>query len=312
MPSPTRQICSICERFSIQGSQTAEGATSIKPASKKGPGGTKYFHISHHFSHRRMLILGAVASALGIAMWWLISSSLRSDYLPNPYTVSVALYNLFTYGDPVSGATVQDLMLRTFSHYVPAFVLAFGLAVPFGMLIGISETAGHLSRPFLEAFRPVAPIVFGPFFLIYLGPGLGVFMIVFIGVFIPIVSQIQFGVQHIDPLVLDVAQTLGAHRWTLIRKRVIPAILPNILTGIKVAMGIGWICIIEGELILGTPGIGAMILWSSQLGLYPEMFAGIVLISVIGMLTYLVGWALEKSVTNWLGMEYESAPVTHC
>ncbi|HTY47954.1 MAG TPA: ABC transporter permease [Methanomassiliicoccales archaeon] len=274
--------------------------------------GEQYFHIDHRPHRKLTLGLGAVGVSLGILIWWVLSALVRTAYLPSPYAVAVTLYNLFTGYDHISGLTMWQLISDTLSHYFPAFILAFLLALPIGMLIGISRVADSLSRPFVEVLRPIAPIVFGPLFLIVLGQGQGVFMIVFLGVFIPLVSQIQFGVQHIDPLVLDLGQTMGAHGWTLFRKVIIPSIAPNILAGLKVAIGIGWICIIEGELILGTPGIGAFVLWNSQLGLYSQMFAGIVLISVIGILTYAVGWTVEHMVSKKLGMILESAPVTHC
>lgn len=274
--------------------------------------GEPYFHIDHHIHLKQAFILGIVGTVLGIAIWWALSILLNTSYLPTPYTVAVTLYNLFRGHDPISGLTMGQLIFFTLSHYFPGFILAFLLALPVGILIGINPIASNISRPFLEVFRPIAPIAFGPLFLVILGQAQGVFMIVFLGVFIPLITQIQFGVQHIDPLVLDTGQTLGAHGWTLFRKVIMPSIAPNILAGLKVAIGIGWICIIEGELILGTPGIGAFVLWSSQLGLFPQMFAGIVLIAVIGIFTYLAGWLVERLITRRLGMVFESAPVTHC
>jgi NitT/TauT family transport system permease protein len=274
--------------------------------------GEPYFRINSHVHHKVTVGLTIIGVILGIFIWWVFSAVLQTAYLPSPYTVAVTLNDLFRGHDAISGLTMWDLIGDTLSHYIPAFVLAFLLALPVGIIIGISQVANGISRPFVEVLRPIAPIVFGPLFLIVLGPGLGVFMIVFLGVFIPLITQIQFGVQHIDPLVLDAAQTMGAHRWTLFRKVIMPSIAPNILAGLKVAIGIGWICIIEGELIMGTAGIGAFVLWTSQLGLFAEMFAGIVLISVIGILTYLAGWAVEHILSKRLGMVFESAPITHC
>lgn len=274
--------------------------------------GERYFHMEHHVHPRPALQWGAVGLAIGIALWWMGSILMNSPYLPSPAAVAETLVDLFSRGDAISGLSGTELIMRTLSHYFPAFMLGFLLAVPAGILIGINETAGHLSRPFIEVLRPIAPIVFGPLFLIALGGDLGVFTVVFMGVFIPLISSIQFGVQHVDPLVLDTAQTLGAHKWVLFKKVILPAIVPNIVTGLKVAVGIGWICIIEAELILGTPGLGSFVLWSSQLGVFNQTFAGIVLIAAIGILTTLAVWVLERALSRSLGMEFESAPVTHC
>lgn len=274
-------------------------------------GPPRYFRLDHDLHPPRALALGALGTVLLISTWWALSMALATPYLPSPGVVAATLLHLFQSVDPSTQQTMWELIASTLRNYYPGFLLAFALAVPIGILLGISGVASDIARPALEGMRPLAPIVFGPLLLVVFGPGNGVFLIVFLGVFIPLITQIQFGVRHIDPLVLDSAQTLGAHRGVLFAKAIIPAIVPNIMTGLKTAIGIGWICIIEGELIIGAAGLGYFILISNQLARYPEMFAGIVLVAVVGMLTYLPGWWLERVVSKRLGMA-ESAPAVHC
>ena len=176
------------------------------------------------------------------------------------------------------------------------YVLASLVAVPLGILIGISPVAYKAFNPYVQLLKPVSPLAWLPLGLYILRDSeqTGVF-IIFISSIWPTLINTAFGVANVDKDYLDVANTLGASKLRTIFKVIIPAALPNIVSGLRISMGIAWLVIVAAEMLLGT-GLGYFI-WNEWNNLYiPNILVAIFIIGLVGLLLDSLFAALEKIV----------------
>ena len=168
--------------------------------------------------------------------------------------------------------------------------------------MGYLRYAYDVGSPIVEIFRPIPPIAWVPFFIILLGPLVGPIWVIFLGAFFPILSNVIFGVRSVDNTLLDAAKTLGAKRITIFSKVVLPYTIPFIMAGVTIGVGIAWMCIVAAEM-LGAEGggVGSYIRVNSDLNNFPAMFAGMVVIAALGLITLGVARLLEKQVSPWRG-----------
>lgn len=176
------------------------------------------------------------------------------------------------------------------------YTLASVVAVPLGILIGISPVARRAFNPYVQLLKPVSPLAWLPLGLYVFRDSeqTGVF-IIFISSIWPTLINTAFGVAGVDKDYLDVANTLGASRMRTIFKVIIPAALPNIVSGLRISMGIAWLVIVAAEMLLGT-GLGYFI-WNEWNNLYiPNILVAIFIIGLVGLLLDSIFAALEKFV----------------
>ncbi len=239
-----------------------------------------------------------------ILIWWLAASLYHIDYFPTPDKVYTAFINSFTHDDPFLGINMWQNIYASLQRFAYGFALAFILAVPIGLVMGFSGILDALLKPIMELFRPIPPIAWVPVFLIALGFFWGPIFIIFIGVFFPLMSSVYFGVRSVDPVLLDAARTQGAGRLSIFSKVILPYTVPYIMTGIRIGLGIGWMCIVAAEMIGAKGGgIGYYISVQSQVGNYPAMFAGIVVIALLGIGTTGVSGYVEKRLAQRMGIK---------
>ncbi|MBE9076037.1 nitrate ABC transporter permease [Romeria aff. gracilis LEGE 07310] len=176
------------------------------------------------------------------------------------------------------------------------YLLASVVAVPLGILIGISPIAYKAFNPYVQLLKPVSPLAWLPLGLyIFRDSELTGVFIIFISSIWPTLINTAFGVAGVDKDYLDVANTLGASRMRTIFKVIIPAALPNIVSGLRVSMGIAWLVIVAAEMLLGT-GLGYFI-WNEWNNLYiPNILVAILVIGLVGLLLDNIFAFLEKAV----------------
>ena len=177
------------------------------------------------------------------------------------------------------------------------YSLASVIAVPLGILVGISKVAFKAFNPYFQLLKPVSPLAWLPLGLyIFRNSELtGIFIITIASIW-PTLTNTAFGVANVDPSYLDVSKTLGASRWRTIFKVIIPAALPNIISGLRISMGISWLVIVAAEMLLGT-GLGYFI-WNEWNNLYiPNILVAIFIIGVVGIVLDQIFAYLEKLVS---------------
>ncbi|MBE9139885.1 nitrate ABC transporter permease [Nodosilinea sp. LEGE 07088] len=176
------------------------------------------------------------------------------------------------------------------------YILASLVAVPLGILIGISPVAYKAFNPYVQLLKPISPLAWLPLGLYILRDSeqTGIF-IIFISSIWPTLINTAFGVANVDQDYVDVANTLGASRLRTIFKVIIPAALPSIVSGLRISMGIAWLVIVAAEMLLGT-GLGYFI-WNEWNNLYiPNILVAIFIIGLVGLLLDSIFAALEKYV----------------
>jgi len=251
-------------------------------------------------------VLYAISLIGFLAVWWIGSIVLNKPYLPSPPEVLDAFIKSFDkeQAKAIGGLTMGPQVFASLQRFLLGFGLALVLAVPLGLAMGYSRIFEGLGKPIVEVLRPIPPIAWVPLFFVAFGVFLGPVMTIFLGAFFPILSNVMFGVKSVDPTLMDAAKTLGASKSKIFTKVVFPYTIPYMMTGVTVGLGIAWMCIVAAEMIGARGGgIGAIINNSSTIGLYNYMFAGMVMIAILGIVTVGISKFIEKRVSIWMGMK---------
>mgnify|MGYP000911675941 FL=1 len=268
---------------------------------------SKYFVYDKDNRRHRMLrkgIIAFVSLVVFVLIWWNLSLLLDNPAIPTPQTTWEALVFLFQNGDSISGMTMWGHMSISLERFFAGLLIALAIAVPFGLLLGYSDTLKEFSSPTLEALRPIAPIAWAPIFLFTVGYTWGPILVVFVGIFFPVLTNTMFGVKKIDPNWVDAAKTLGATKVQTFVKVMLPAAVPYIMNGLRIGMGVGWMCIVASELYASFGGgVGYFISIQAQMGYWPNVYAGIVIIAILGILTTSLADYLHKVITRRMGIE---------
>jgi NitT/TauT family transport system permease protein len=158
-----------------------------------------------------------------------------------------------------------------------------------------------LISPLFETLRFIPPIAWVPFSILWFGTGfLAPTLVIFAGAFSPCVVNAYRGAQLIDKPIIEAAQTLGAGGWRMIKDVVLPGALPHVVAGMRVGAGFGWQSLIGAELIVGSTGLGYLII-QGESNIEPAVV-------VAGMITIgLVGAALDyamRAVEDWIRRDW--------
>lgn len=239
--------------------------------------------------------LGLISVASFLVLWHFLATVIASPYFPTPLAVARAGIAAFFERDFL-GFTVQQHIASSLIRIVFGFGLAAMLAIPLGLASGWLRSVERLTGPVVELIRPIPPLAWIPFAIYFFGDPFDAVFIVFLAAFFPILLSTLAGVRAIDPLLIDAARTLGAKRLQLFLKVVVPAALGHIVTGMRIGLGVGWMCIMAAEMV-GVKGGGlGVYIWSmGEVGRFDSVFAGMAIIGLVGLgLTGTMGWMQKR------------------
>ncbi len=207
----------------------------------------------------------------------------------------------------VHGGALLHAMLPTLGRIFAGFALAAAIAVPLGLLMGSIPMIYRLLEPITELIRPIPSSAYIPVAILFLGIDneMKVFVIAVACLF-PILLNTYGGVRGIDPVLIDTGRTFGLSRARALRQIVLPAALPNILTGMRISLGIALIVAVVAEMIAGNSGIGYFILDMQRIFRVPEMFAGIFTLGVLGFAINFAFLKIEGRLLHWRGTGVET------
>lgn len=242
-----------------------------------------------------LIRLAAIGALLGF--WWWATARAESLYFPTPDTVFQSVWNdwLMNFGE-----SWQDNFWPSLKRLLLGFGLAALVSVAVGVAIGRSRTFGQYVEPIIHFVRAIPPPAFLPLFIILLGiEDLQKVVLIAVGVFPPILLNTIDGVRSIDPQQFDTADVLQISRIRRITHVILPAAAPKIFAGLRISMSIAVILMVISELFAATDGLGFRILRSSRQYQYVELWAGIVVLGVVG--TVLNGLLVlgERRVLRW-------------
>lgn len=245
----------------------------------------------------------SIATALGIlALWWTVAQSglVPRLFLPTPAEVWATARSIVE--DGYANATLWEHVSASVGRILSAALMALTLGIPVGLCMGLNRWAkGVLDAP-IEFYWPLPPLAYLPLMIIWLGIGeASKITLLTLAMFAPIVLSAQAGVRSLSQERVNAALSLGATRWQLFTEVVLPSALPEILTGIRIALGVGWSCLVAAELIAATRGIGYMVMSASHFLATDAVFVGIGVIAACAFAFSAGMRLLEGWLVPWKG-----------
>jgi ABC-type nitrate/sulfonate/bicarbonate transport system permease component len=206
--------------------------------------------------------------------------------------VIVALIELAQTGE------LQRDFAASFTAIFYGMVLAVVVGIAFGILIGASRTVSDYTEPYLNALYSTPLVAIAPLLILWLGIGIAskVAVVFLISVF-PIIISTASGVRNVDRNFIDVAKSFGATKSQIVWRVLVPAALPFVLTGVRLAIGRAIVGVVVGELFGANAGLGYLIYTSGQTFDVPSLFAGVVSLAFAGVA---LTWMLRKLEDSFL------------
>jgi NitT/TauT family transport system permease protein len=237
---------------------------------------------------KRALPIATTAAVL--AVWWIAVRTSGSTIFPTPAEVAAGLAELAT-----RGLLVKYVVASVF-RVTWGFALAVLIGVPAGLALGWFERAFQAFNPILQMLRPISPIAWIPIAILWFGvsDAAPVFLIFLASVF-PITVSAIAAVRNVQPVYVRAARNFELRGLELFRRVILPATLPQILTGIRIALGVAWLVVVAAEMIAVNSGLGYLIIDARNAGKrYDLVVAGMILIGVIGLGLDLIVRRLER------------------
>jgi NitT/TauT family transport system permease protein len=218
--------------------------------------------------------------AVLLAAWWLIVVETHSVIFPTPWQVVTGTIELIKEG--ILWMDIGASLMRVGL----GFSLAVLVAVPLGLWLGWVKGAYSTLNPLFQILRPISPIAWIPIAILWFGVGdVSPIFLIFISSVFPMVVQTTAGVHTIERRYLRAAQNFGVSRYTLFRRVVIPAVLPQIIVGMRIGLGVAWLVVVAAEMIALRSGLGYLIMDSRNAGnRYDLVIAAMIIIGLIGLL----------------------------
>ncbi len=200
----------------------------------------------------------------------------------------------------VSSGEIHAPLGATLYLLFTAYFAASALAILVGLLMGRFRPLYNLLEPLVEVLRPLPKPALLPPLILFLGLGDPMKLsVVGLGVFFPVLVNAVQGVRGVDPVLVDTGRTFRCGRLALLVKIVLPAALPLILAGMRVALGLGLILVVIAEMLAGTGGLGYLIIDMQRSFRVRDMYAWIVILAVLGYALNAVFLVLERRVIHW-------------
>ncbi|MDH4123145.1 MAG: ABC transporter permease [Thermoplasmata archaeon] len=257
------------------------------------------------------IIFGAAGAILFIVFWEYLLEPIARGFQGNPDlnipTFSESLGALFSSFVDTGGTWNEYLMgdhlMLSLGRVLGGFAIAVAIAAPIGLLMGYIREFEHFLFPINELARPIPPLAWIPVAVLLMSGELKVMFICFLGAYFPILINTIHGVRSIDPVLYDAAKTLGASRWTIFFKVVVPAASGSMMTGIRIGLGIAWMTIVAAEMIGSSNGVGWYIAVTTfSMTRYDLALGAMMLIAFVGYAIFLMMEVGERRFLKWLGM----------
>ncbi len=235
------------------------------------------------------------ASLILLLAWQLLASLLHIEVLPAPLVVAQALVREVPRG-------LGRHFLVSGWRVIASITVATLLAVPAGLALGQSRRFNRFFAPIIYILYPIPKIVFLPIILLFLGIGdASKIFIIFLILFFPILVVVRDQAASLRPELIYSVRSLGAGRRALFRFVYLPATVPAALTALRVSIGTAIAVLFFAESFATTSGLGYYIIVESWGRLaYPEMYAGVLAMSALGLLLYFVADRLERRLAPWM------------
>lgn len=220
--------------------------------------------------------------------------------LPKPGTVFQALFHLTSNGELLGHLSAS--LGRVFI----GFFLALFLALPMGFMLGMYPLLRRLIEPSLNFLQNIPPIAWIPLFIMWLGIGeSSKIAVVTYASFFPIFLNTLYGVNAIDHLLVEAAVVFELSPAAMVRRVYLPAAAPAIFVGMRLGLSFGWRALVAAELIAASEGLGYLIMEARELSQPENIFVGVIVLGVVGMLIDYMTRKIESKILPWQQIERE-------
>ncbi|QRM46915.1 ABC transporter permease subunit [Rhizobium sp. BG4] len=245
----------------------------------------------------------SAATLVALLLGWVIATRyhLASPlFLPSPGDVLVQFQVIAA--DGYANGTLTEHILASLGRISVALAFGIGLGVPIGLIMGLNRWAkGVLSVP-IDIYWGLPPLAYLPLLIIWLGIGeSSKILLLSLSAFAPICYAAQAGVRSVPQERINAAQSLGANSLQLFTTIVLPSALPEILTGLRIAIGATLSTLVAAELIAAQSGVGYMIMSASNFLATDVVFVGLIVIAIFAFAFTAAMRFLEKQLVPWKG-----------
>jgi NitT/TauT family transport system permease protein len=254
----------------------------------------------------RKIIRGAIGIAVVLVAWHVMSVAYDLQLiLPTPLSVLRTVINTLTLNYDqrwLYGPNIYEHLMSSFARAITGFMLAAAVAIPLGLIVGRIRAVREFIDPVLRSLYPIPGIAWIPLAILWFGLGnTAVVFVVFIAEFFPLYFNTEAGARNINPVLVDAGRCYGAKGLTLLRRVILPAAAPYIITGMRIALGGAWRMIVAGEMLASQSGIGSILMESRYQFRATDLMMAMILISVVGYITerLIVGTLEKKTTERW-------------
>ncbi|MDR3177995.1 MAG: ABC transporter permease [Campylobacteraceae bacterium] len=217
-----------------------------------------------------------------------------------PYTMPPPEDIVITAIEFYNDGTLLENIKASFIRVIEGFGIALVAAIILGVAIGLNRRFERFTDSVLQIIKPIPPIAWIPLAILWFGIGeASKIYIIAVGAFFPILVNTVEGIKNIDSRYLELARVYEVQRSRVIRRVILPGALPFIMVGVRLGLGMGWICVVAAELIAANSGIGYMLMDGRSLSRPDIVILGMIAIGIIGKLMDDILRALSKKAIKW-------------
>lgn len=236
-------------------------------------------------------------------LWWLVTwlGLIKPLFLPSPEAIWARFLRVLAEG--FGGASLWQNTWASLVRVFGAFFLGCVTAIPIGIGMGVNRHLRGIFDPPIEFYRPIPPLAYLPLTIIWFGiDELQKIILIYLAVFAPMALSARAGVRSVAIEQIHAAYSMGASRRQVIWHVIVPAALPEILTGMRIGIGFGWTTLVAAEMVAATAGLGFMVLSAAEFLVTEVVILGIIIIGMIAYAFDLVMRWLERTLVPWKGM----------
>lgn len=218
--------------------------------------------------------------AVLLLLWQFAVTRHPVHILPTPWGVATGIGELLQHG------LLFKYVVASLFRVTWGFSLAVLLAVPLGLIIGWNRRANMALNPLLQILRPISPLAWIPLAILWFGVGdLAAIFLIFLGCFFPLLLTAINAVQGIPAVYINAGRNFGLSSTALVSRVLFPAVIPQLIIGMRITLGVGWLVVVAAEMIAVNSGLGFLIVDARNAGnRYDLVVAGMVIIGLIGLL----------------------------
>ncbi len=236
------------------------------------------------------LILPFLFVALLIGAWHLAASRQAAGIIPGPWPVVLGIAELARKG------LLLKYVVASLFRVTWGYLLAAMLAIPFGLVLGSHRRWGMACNPLIQILRPISPLAWIPISILWFGVGdVAAMFLIFLASFLPLTVTAMNAVRNVEVVHLNAGRNFGLSAAQVVYKVLYPAVMPQLIVGLRITLGIAWLVVVAAEMIAVNSGLGFLIVDARNAGnRYDLVIAGMALIGVIGLLLDTMMRKLEK------------------